>query len=90
LADHSIRYRLPLPEESLPSQGSLNSRREVEVEPSYALTGKLTSYSEGTGRKKTKGSRNIMIDKFWWPRTMLPPIPMVGIHNILQSGRSVA
>jgi hypothetical protein len=29
MADHSSRYRLPLPEESLPSQASLNSREEV-------------------------------------------------------------
>jgi hypothetical protein len=67
MVDHSNRYHLPLPEESLPSQGSLNSRREVEVEPSRASTRKLTSYSEGTRRKKTKGNRNSLTDKFWWP-----------------------
>jgi hypothetical protein len=58
MVDHSSRYRLPLPEESLLSQGSLSSRREVETEPSRASTERLTSYSEGTGRKKTKGNIN--------------------------------
>jgi hypothetical protein len=39
----------PLPEERPPSQASLNSKEEVEVELSRTLTKKLTSYSEDTG-----------------------------------------
>jgi hypothetical protein len=71
MADHSSRYRLPLPKESLSSQASLNSREEVEAELSRASTGKLTSYSEDMGRKRTKGNRNSLIGRFWWPQTVL-------------------
>jgi hypothetical protein len=67
MADHSSCYRLPHLEESLMSLGSLSSRREVEAEPSRASTGRLMSYLEGRGRKKTKGNRRSMIGKFKWP-----------------------
>jgi hypothetical protein len=70
---HSSRYRLPLPEESLPSQASLNNKRDVEAKPSLTWSVKLTSYLEDTGRKKTKGNKNSLIDKFWWPQTTLCP-----------------
>jgi hypothetical protein len=73
MADHSSRYCLPLPEESLPSQANLNSREEVEMELSRGSTGKLTLYSEDTGRKRTKGNINSLICWFWWPQTALRP-----------------
>jgi hypothetical protein len=73
MADRFNCCCLPLHEESLPSQASLNSREEVEARLSRASTRKLKSSSEDMGRKKTEGNGNSLIDRFWWPQTALRP-----------------
>jgi hypothetical protein len=66
MVDRSSLYHLPLHEEGLASPGDLSNRKGEEVEHSRALTGRSTSSSEDTGRRKTKGNRSSTTDRYWW------------------------
>jgi hypothetical protein len=59
MADRSSLYHLPHHEEGLASPGSLSSQKGEGVEHSHALTGRSTSSSEDTGRRRTKGSKSL-------------------------------
>jgi hypothetical protein len=60
MADRSSLYQLPHHEEGLASPGSLSSQNGEGVEHSHALTGRSTSSSEDTGRRRTEGNRSSM------------------------------
>jgi hypothetical protein len=71
MADRSSLYHLPHHEEGLASPGGLSNRKGEGVEHSHASTGRSTSSSEDTGRRRTKGSRSSTIGRYWWQ----PPVP---------------
>jgi hypothetical protein len=51
----------------------ISRRREEEEELSRALTGRSTSFSEDTDRRRAKDSRSSMIARYWWrPSVLLP------------------
>jgi hypothetical protein len=77
MTDRSSLYHLPHHEEGLASPGNLSNRKGDEVEHSHASTGRSTSSSEDTGRKKTKGSRSSTTDRYWW-QPPVPPPPIGG------------
>jgi hypothetical protein len=61
--DRSSLYHLPHREEGLASPGSLSRKKGEEVGHSRALTGRSTSSSEGTERRRTGGSRSSTTDR---------------------------
>jgi hypothetical protein len=65
MADRSSLYHLPHHEEGLVSPGSLSNQKGEGVEHSHALTGRLTSFSEATDRKRTEGNRSSMTGRSW-------------------------
>jgi hypothetical protein len=71
MADRSSLYHLPHHEEGLASPGSLNNQKGEGVEHSHALTGRSTSSSEATDRKRTEGNRSSMTSRSW----RQPPVP---------------
>jgi hypothetical protein len=82
MADHSSLYHLPHHEEGLASPGSLSNQKGEGVEHSLALTGRSTSSSEDTGRRRTEGSKSSTTGRSWWQ----PPVPQLPIGG--QSTRS--
>jgi hypothetical protein len=82
MADRSSLYHLPHHEEGLASLGSLSNRKGEGVEHSRASTGRSTSSSEDTGRRRIKGSISSTTDRYWWQ----PPVPQPPIGG--QSTRS--
>jgi hypothetical protein len=58
MVDHSNLYHLPHREGGPASLGDLNNRKGEKMEHSCALTGRSTSSSEDTGRRRTKGNRS--------------------------------
>jgi hypothetical protein len=75
MADPSNLYHLSHHEEDPENLDNLSSRKGEEAEHSRASMEKSTSSSADTGRKRTKGSRSSMIDRYWWrPPVLLPPI----------------
>jgi hypothetical protein len=59
MADRSNLYHLPHREEGPTSLGGLSNRKGEEVEHSRASTGRSTSSSEDTGRRRTKVNRKV-------------------------------
>jgi hypothetical protein len=82
MAYHSSLYHLPHHEEGLASPGGLSNRKGEGVKHSRASTGRSTSSSEDTGRRRTEGSRSSTTDIYWWQ----PPVPQPPIGG--QSTRS--
>jgi hypothetical protein len=76
MVDRSSLYHLPHHEEDLASPGGLSNRKGEGVEHSRASTGKPTSSSEDTGRRRTKGSRSSTTDRYWWQSPV--PQPPIG------------
>jgi hypothetical protein len=70
MADHSSLYHLPHHEEGLTSLGILSNQKGEGVEHSHALTGRSTSSSEDTGRRRTEGSKSSTTGRSWWQ----PPV----------------
>jgi hypothetical protein len=73
MADPSNLYHLPHHEEDPENLDNLSSRMGEEAEHSRASMEKSTSSSEGTGHKRTKGSRSSTIDRYWCRPPVLPP-----------------
>jgi hypothetical protein len=82
MADRSSLYHHPHHEEGLASPGGLSNRKGERVEHSRASTGRSTSSSEDTGRRRIEGSRSSTTDRYWWQ----PPVPQPPIGG--QSTRS--
>jgi hypothetical protein len=78
-ANRSSLYHLPHHEEGLTSLDSLSNQKGEGVERSHALTGRSTSSSEDTGRRRTEGSRSSTTDRSW----RQPQVP-----QLLIGGRS--
>jgi hypothetical protein len=64
---------LPHHEEDPENLDNLSSRKGEEAECSHVSTEKSTSSSADTGRKRTRGSRNSAIVRYWWRPLVLPP-----------------
>jgi hypothetical protein len=77
--DRSSFYHLPHREEGLMSLGNLSSKRGEGVELSHVLTGRSTSSSENTGRRRTGGSKSSTSDK-----SLRSPL----VPRLLTGGRS--
>jgi hypothetical protein len=77
MVDRSNLYHLPHHEEGLASLGGLNNRKGEEVEHSRASTGRSTSSSEDTGRRRTKGNISSTTDRYW-RQPPVPPPPIGG------------
>jgi hypothetical protein len=77
MADRSSLYHLPHHEEGLVSLDSLSSKKGEEVGHSRALTGRSMSSSEGTKRRRTRGSRSSTTDRSW----RQPPVPQLLIYG---------
>jgi hypothetical protein len=75
MADHSSLYHLPHHEEGLASPDSLSNRKGEGVEHSHALTGRSTSSSEDTGRRRIEDSKSSTTGRSWWQ----PPVPQLPI-----------
>jgi hypothetical protein len=84
MADHSSLYRLPHHEEGLTSPSSLSSKKGEGAELFHALTGRSTSYSEGTEHRKTGGSKSSTTGRSWWHHQCPSSLLMVGARNNLQ------
>jgi hypothetical protein len=72
-ADPSNLYLLPRREEDQENRDNPSNRRREEVEPSRALTGKLTSSSADTGHRKARDSKSSTIVRYRWRLTVHPP-----------------
>ena len=70
MADRSSLYHLPHHEEDLESPGGLSNRKGEGVEHSHALTGRSTSSSEDTGRRRIEDSKSSTTGRSWWQ----PPV----------------
>jgi hypothetical protein len=88
MADRSSLYHLPHHEEGPVSPGSLSNQKGEEH--SHAFTGRSTSSSEATDRKRTEGNRSSMTDRSWWQPLVPSSLSVVRAHDNLQRGRSMA
>jgi hypothetical protein len=77
---HSVRNGRPFqPLPPPPPRGWLGEPRQPQqpegggVEHSHALTGRSTSSSEDTGRRRTEGSKSSMTGRSWWQ----PQVPQL-------------
>jgi hypothetical protein len=71
-ADPSNLYLLLRRGEDQWNHDNPSSRRREEVEPSRALTGKSTSSSADTDRKRAEDNKSSTIAKYWWRPPVLP------------------
>jgi hypothetical protein len=70
--DRFNRCHRPHLEEHLENLDNLNNQKEEETEHSRASTGKSTSSSTDTGRRKASGNRSSTTGRYWWQ----PPVHM--------------
>jgi hypothetical protein len=71
MAHHFSLYHLPHHEEGLASPSRLSNKKGEGEEHSHTLTGRSTSSSEDTGRRRTEGSKSSTTSRPWWQ----PPLP---------------
>jgi hypothetical protein len=90
MADRSNLYYLPHREGGPTSLGDLSSRKGEEVEHSRASTGRSTSSSEDTGRRRTKGNRSSTTDRCWWQPPVPLPLSVFRMPDHLYPGESMA
>jgi hypothetical protein len=68
----------PPPPRGGPGEPRQPQQQEGEgVEHSHALTGRSTSSSEDTGRRRTEGSKSSTTDRYWW-QPLVPQLPIGG------------
>jgi hypothetical protein len=88
MAGRSSLYHLPHHKEGLASLGGLSNKKGEGVEHSHASTGRSTSSSEDTGRRRTKGSRSSTTDRYWW-QSPVPQPPIGGQSTRSPSPRRI-
>jgi hypothetical protein len=72
-ADPSNLYLLLRRGEDQKNHDNPSSRRkEEEEEPSHALTGRSTSSSADTDRRRAEGNKSSTIARYWWQLPVLP------------------
>jgi hypothetical protein len=73
VADLSNLYHLPHHEEDSENLDNLSSRKGEEAKHSRASMEKSTSSLADMGRKRIKGTRSSMTDRYWCRPPVLPP-----------------
>jgi hypothetical protein len=71
-ADPSNLYLLLRRWEDQENRDNPSSRRREEVEPSRVLTGRSTSSSADTDRRRTEDNKSSTIARYWWRPPVLP------------------
>jgi hypothetical protein len=71
-ADPSNLYLLLRHREDQKNHDNPSSRRRGKQEPSHALTGRSTSSSADTDRRRTEDNKSSTIARYWWRPSVLP------------------